>query len=307
MERVDPDQGGRGSEALPPSPHDCEASALQITASAQSHFTADPRLYEWPGARSERTLPTSMAIYDFYRLLYERLPRPIVRALGRSRLIEPIRNGILRPAGRNSLASRELRFGSVRFDFTASYKMLAHAEVHGIESSMCRLLQSCVAPGILALDVGANYGYITCVLARSGARVIAYECDDDIASVLRQNAGRVGATAVHASVGDGRNRTVRLDDLLNDPVSIVKIDTDGSELAVLDGARGLLSRDRPVVVVEANGRHLEVVELLSSVGYSYFGGVKGEPYMTAPNIVAAMTRVIAPPRFALADAPVATL
>jgi len=50
--------------------------------------------------------------------------------------------------------------------------------------------------------------------------------------------------------------TVRLDDLpLEGSVGLMKVDVEGHELAVLRGARAMLVRDRPNLIVEAEERH----------------------------------------------------
>jgi hypothetical protein len=47
----------------------------------------------------------------------------------------------------------------------------------------------------------------------------------------------------------------RLDSVISDGVSFVKIDVEGHELSVLRGASGLIERCRPVFLVEAENRH----------------------------------------------------
>ena len=44
---------------------------------------------------------------------------------------------------------------------------------------------------------------------------------------------------------------MRLDDLVTEPVALIKIDVEGMEPVVLDGARQLLRRSRPIVFAEA--------------------------------------------------------
>jgi hypothetical protein len=47
----------------------------------------------------------------------------------------------------------------------------------------------------------------------------------------------------------------RLDGLPVGPVGLVKIDVEGHETAVLRGAAGIIERDRPVFIIEAEERH----------------------------------------------------
>lgn len=49
--------------------------------------------------------------------------------------------------------------------------------------------------------------------------------------------------------------TARLDEVIRDEVTFVKIDVEGHELNVLHGAVGLLERSQPVFLVEAEDRH----------------------------------------------------
>jgi FkbM family methyltransferase len=64
----------------------------------------------------------------------------------------------------------------------------------------------------------------------------------------------------------------RLDDFQLGPVSFIKIDVEGHELEVLKGARQLLERNRPVLLIEIEQRHcpgnLKAVPLwLAALGY----------------------------------------
>jgi hypothetical protein len=68
-------------------------------------------------------------------------------------------------------------------------------------------------------------------------------------------------------------RQVTLDELWDaagcPPVSILKIDVEGSEVEVIRGAEHLLSVQRPAILAEANGPVLESLlrEALSRFGY----------------------------------------
>lgn len=68
---------------------------------------------------------------------------------------------------------------------------------------------------------------------------------------------------------------VRLDDVVAEPVGFIKVDVEGHELAVLQGAERILSNDRPVVLVESEHRHNpdapeSVIALMSDMGYGGF-------------------------------------
>lgn len=64
-----------------------------------------------------------------------------------------------------------------------------------------------------------------------------------------------------SSISEVRVRTIKLDDLVSgcQRVSVIKIDVEGHELSVLRGAEETLNRDRPVLLVEIEQRHLDGV------------------------------------------------
>lgn len=74
--------------------------------------------------------------------------------------------------------------------------------------------------------------------------------------------------------------TVRLDDQPHRNVGFIKIDVEGHELEVLEGAEQLIRRDHPVLLVEIidwNGNHpwRESVLRFTHLGYSAFMLVDG--------------------------------
>lgn len=75
-------------------------------------------------------------------------------------------------------------------------------------------------------------------------------------------------------VGDGQGEPVPLvaldDQAFPGPVRFVKLDIEGGERAALDGALGLMARDRPVVVAEAETveRQRAIRDVLAPLGYT---------------------------------------
>lgn len=146
------------------------------------------------------------------------------------------------------------------------------------------------------IDVGANIGYHSLYLAcaRPSARVVAFEPNPHVRAQLCANlrasgctnvevhgcalGDRAGTVAFFAQDGRDYNRgrsslqrnddlgravaSVRvdcrtLDQLFPDArVDVLKLDTQGTELAVLAGAQQLLRRCRPVVVLEFEAEYL---------------------------------------------------
>lgn len=142
-----------------------------------------------------------------------------------------------------------------------------------------RLLRRLVRPGQSVADVGANIGYCTLLFAQAvgpAGRVACIEPEPDNLAELRRNIERnhlpqvevfpvaVGAKAGTVSLRAGINGSVMedgsgefqvplrpLDELLaGQPVDFIKIDVEGYEGYVLDGASRLLEERRPNLFVE---------------------------------------------------------
>jgi FkbM family methyltransferase len=166
--------------------------------------------------------------------------------------------------------------------------------------------------GDVAVDVGANIGYMTGVMgvcSGRGGRVLAFEPHPYVFSILArhcarwQRLGSVGAleprqaalgrktgTAVlftnehfeenlgqgklHGIWGDATElevRMERLDDVVGDiDVGLMKVDVEGAELEVLEGAQMLLAnrRVRDVIFEDHRRYPTPVTDLLESHGYS---------------------------------------
>jgi len=147
-----------------------------------------------------------------------------------------------------------------------------------------------VIPGdAVTVDVGANCGLYTRRLARLSRQVHAFEPSQQMARLLRRTSARnvsVHEIALSDHDGDAElfipqgddglvyglaslearadpSATIvsahvpiaRLDAVIDHDVAFVKIDVEGHELNVLNGAVELLERCQPVFLVEAEDRH----------------------------------------------------
>ncbi len=162
--------------------------------------------------------------------------------------------------------------------------------------------------GRAALDVGANKGVWTAMLARYCPKVFALEpnpkpfkvlarCKPDNAEAwqiaasnasgeaeLRIPLGRKGysnqggslnAAKVGEHFGSVKVPAKRLDDCALPPIGFIKIDVEGFEAEVLEGAAGLIRRDRPVLVIEMEEVHTRkpietMVGEVVAMGYAAF-------------------------------------
>jgi FkbM family methyltransferase len=149
-----------------------------------------------------------------------------------------------------------------------------------------RLIRHLIPSGTTALDVGASIGMYAAEMARYAGRVIAFEANPEIAAFAASVAPR-NVEVVNVALSSAGGRTTlrmplgakgrgiselgtidpgnalqagaitsvdvamkRLDDLAIENCSFIKIDTEGHEEAVLDGATGLIATQRPVLMIE---------------------------------------------------------
>jgi FkbM family methyltransferase len=185
--------------------------------------------------------------------------------------------------GANDLAYADVagvRLALDRADASVSIQIAEGAYEPHVEATLDRLLE----PGDVFVDVGANVGYHTVRASRSvgpDGRVVAVEANPEnarlIAHTIELNAitnielvpvalssrrghvvfgthvGSNGGFLDAATSASGRGTlvpTFALDDLGLERVSVVKIDVEGAEALVVDGATEVVRRDRPSFVME---------------------------------------------------------
>ena len=166
-----------------------------------------------------------------------------------------------------------------RFKFL-KYKYLKRGEPE------IHLIRHLVASGTTAIDIGCSIGIYAAEMARYANKVIAFEANPAVAQLARVVAPRnvevinmalssapgratlkiprrPGGTTVdelatiepgnplHASDSDTLQIEMkRLDDFDIANCSFIKIDVEGHEEAVLDGASALIASQRPILVIE---------------------------------------------------------
>lgn len=198
-------------------------------------------------------------------------------------------------------------------DYNADYiqKFIAN---HGkpYEAEMLEAMSIGLNPKDLVLDIGANIGnhtlYLACVL---GCQVRAYEPNSrlyeplnrsvkhnditDLVEVLPYGVGRasskarltrldesnLGAQSLELlSEGSVGIDVVRLDDqVFESPVAAIKVDVEGMELAVLEGAESLIQKDKPLLVIESvDTAHYDTLQdFIKRNGYVYCSSFNGTP------------------------------
>jgi FkbM family methyltransferase len=182
-----------------------------------------------------------------------------------------------------------------------------------------QVLRRLVSRGMTVCDIGANAGFYTLGLARlvgNRGRVIAFEplprniqkiqrhlslnhvrnvtlndCAlSDVTGFLRFSEGESDFTGrISQEAGDLEVQSVRLDQFLKeqslpDP-ALLKIDVEGAEGRVLEGARELLRRAHPLLVVALHGleQKTRCFEILRALGYRVLG-LGGKSIMDSANL-----------------------
>jgi FkbM family methyltransferase len=212
---------------------------------------------------------------------------------------------------------------------------------YGLQLPEAGLLERLLQPGDVFVDGGANVGLFSLVAARRvgpSGRVLAFEPVPRLAAAARANARlngfdwiEVDTRALSDSEGDSelvelagglssfapghpggvarRVATARLDSVVHaGPVRLVKLDVEGAEVKALRGARRLLERDRPDLLLEVEPGHLErqgctpgeIDELLDRLGYLAFEVSADEPPVLS-RLPAVAARASGPNVFASAD------
>jgi len=175
-----------------------------------------------------------------------------------------------------------------------------------------RELTASLRAGDFAVDVGANKGSYLYWLSRAVGETgtaYAFEPQPVLAEYLRKECARLGNVVIEAAgVSDRAGEltlhvphggaspgasfeqsilqhgdctsyavpVVTLDEYFQSRkrrIAALKIDTEGHELSVLRGARGVLQEDAPCLIMECEARHVttgsvsDVLQFLESLGY----------------------------------------
>jgi FkbM family methyltransferase len=195
----------------------------------------------------------------------------------------------------------------VRSGVNRGMRWIVGSSIHGCwlghyETEKQAAIRRLVGPGMKIFDIGANAGFYTLAFSRltgPTGRVWAFEpLPENIRNLRRhvelnglQNvtlvdaavAQRSGVAGFEAAADNSmghlserselRVRTVSIDEFCADPAvaapDLIKLDVEGAESAVLEGARRTLARSRPVVLLATHGADQArlCVDLLRQTGY----------------------------------------
>lgn len=214
-----------------------------------------------------------------------------------------------------NLPGVDVTFCTDDFLSTACFYQQSQVENYIYEPMITKLLVGRLKGCRCFADVGANLGYFTTIAAkvRPDIPIYGFEMDETLQPIIRRNLERNGitnATLVNAAVGQDQQvfpytphpysflsmvsgiptgpvelklmaRTIRLDDYFADePLKpdLMKVDIDGSEMAMLRGSEELLAQPGLEMFLEVHTYHLplfgsttaEVLEFLRHRDYRCF-------------------------------------
>ena len=198
----------------------------------------------------------------------------------------------------NNVRTAKTRYGEMAYYADDEYigkSLEVYGEYSELEVALWRKL---LKPGDVVLDVGANIGALTLALADivgENGCVTAFEPQPETAELLKRNVdervavrdyalGMVEGTtrvpslgsAIHknyggVAIGSGELEVKihTLDSSVCDKIDFIKIDVEGSEVAVLMGARGTIEKYRPLLYVENHPDQpgQDLLRLIRSLGY----------------------------------------
>ena len=257
-----------------------------------------------------RELPLRYQAYAFYSRIAGEPDSRHVR--GGSFLLRAIRDASSLTGTSTVATIRGIDGLKVVADFADERILEVIHEIRG-ENPEYRVMKSLLPPGGTFIDVGANFGTFSLLASRlvgASGHVIAIEPQARLSSMIRKSAELSGVTNCEVmQVACGRDKAtlellvpsddsgragfysgfsgrmkhatekvdvIPLDSLDLENVSMIKIDVEGSEMDVLDGAVATLQRRKPALMIELNpwsaaaaGKSpRDVVDRLASLGYT---------------------------------------
>jgi FkbM family methyltransferase len=179
-----------------------------------------------------------------------------------------------------------------------------------------KLLDDLVDPRKNSIDIGANKGSYTYFLSKLSQQVFAYEPNPELAKFLSKAFAKSNVSIYPVAISDRAGMAQlaipivdtfaydqlgslqlqnssenlqtfdvplqRLDDCGHTNVGFIKIDVEGHEETVIDGAIDLITQQRPVIIVEIEQKHhpdkdiTEIFSKITDLGYDGFFWFKGE-------------------------------
>ncbi len=252
-----------------------------------------------------------MDLYYLYRIIRK---SSLIHNISKRSALQRIKYIFKPNDGLPKLKSGTIHWNNYSFYFTASYSTFYKASTKGIENQICRVILNNVDHNEFFIDVGANYGFISLVASFKVDNVISFEINPVISNVLKKTITKNKLD--HKidirgfGVGDKHNRDIylkygskelkskiaTLDSFeWNRKIGAIKIDIDGEDYRVLLGAKKILKKHSPIIIIEMNDNIELIYDTLLNTGYEYYYTTDGKeisPYMKVPNLVASIDPII---------------
>lgn len=190
------------------------------------------------------------------------------------------------------------------------------------EKELGELLKKIVRPGDVFLDLGANIGYFSLLVAINSpfANIISFEPVKDLFQNMNDNISLnnlKNISTINAAAGEiseekdllistpdnsgmssfrqpenysgkkERVKVVPIDEWFKtsglSKIDIIKLDIEGSELAALKGMKDVLQKQRPILIVEVNPETLSMFNLRPSDIYDYLKQLNFEGFLILDN------------------------
>ena len=220
--------------------------------------------------------------YQLYHLTILAFPKEKLRLFASFSKTKWLRDIFFRPKGVPEIYKKKIRYYQFILHISCPLQMLIKAENRGIESSLSRLIINELSKGDQCIDIGANFGFITMIMAKSvglDGHVFSFEAESYIFQVLTKNINDNAldkiCTVGNYFISNKSNMNVKkIDDIIKknrkEKIKLIKIDTDGSDYNCLLGAEQLIKKDMPIIVIEINEKGTEIYNKLVDLGYDYF-------------------------------------
>lgn len=218
--------------------------------------------------------------YNLYKVLIKILPKTTLEYLGQLKILKPIRDFLF---GRNnqSFFRDYIHWDEEEFYFYAIPQVLYRAKKRGIENSLLRAIIKIINNNSNIIDIGANYGFLTIVLAKyvseRNGKIFSFECDNNIFEFLKKSIAKNNLTNVklfnYFMGQENINNIKTVNSLMSKSdvsIDLIKIDTDGSDLESLKGCSEIILKYHPVIVIESNDNLELIVNYVKKCGYNYY-------------------------------------
>ena len=216
--------------------------------------------------------------YQLYNLTINVFPKQKLLLFASSSKTKWIRDKFFRQQGLPEIYKKKIHYLQYNLYVSCPLQILRKAETKGIEPSLSILILS---QGDECIDIGANYGFITMIMAKKvgiNGNVYSYESDRYIFDILVKNIqdnnfDNICSAENYFISNNNIDNNQKIDDLLlekSNKIKLIKIDTDASDYNCLLGAEELIKKHRPVIIIEMTENRGKIYQKLIDLGYEYF-------------------------------------